>query len=60
MKTIEEQTTDEVLKETRRIKESLGKRYNFDIDRIIDAAIESQNRSGKTILSPPKVKAASS
>ena len=41
MKIIEEQTTDEVLKETRRIKEALGKRFDFDIDRIIDFAIEN-------------------
>lgn len=60
MKIIEEQTTDEVLKETRRIKEALGKRFDFDIDRMIDSAIENQNKSGRTILLPPETKAASS
>ena len=60
MKIIEEQTTDEVLEETRRIKEALGKRFDFDIDRIIDSAIENQNKSGKNILLPQEAKAASS
>ena len=56
MKTTKEHMTDEVLKETSRIKESLGMRFDFDVDRIVDSAIENQNKSGRTILSPPNLK----
>lgn len=46
-------TTDEVIQETRRIKEELARSMDFDIDRILDDARKKQNESGRTILSPP-------
>ncbi len=46
-------TTDEVIQETRKIKEELARSLDFDIDRILGEAREKQNKSGRTILSPP-------
>lgn len=47
------ETEDEVLRETRRIKEELAARYDFDLGRMIDAARENQKRGGRVVLSPP-------
>jgi len=47
------ETTDEVIRETRRIKEVLAQSMDFDIDRILDEAREKQKKSCRTILSPP-------
>ena len=44
---------DEVIHETRRIKEALAKSMNFDIDRILKDARLRQGNSGRKILSPP-------
>ena len=49
----ERETTDEVLRETRRTKEALARSMDFDIDRILDDARDKQNKSGRTVLSPP-------
>jgi hypothetical protein len=49
----EKQTTDEVIHETRRIKEALAESLDFDIDRILEVARQNQNESGRRILSPP-------
>ncbi len=46
-------TTDEVIQEVRTIKEDLARSMDFDIDRILDNTREKQNKSGRTILSPP-------
>ncbi len=46
-------TTDEVIREMRRIKEALAQTMDFDIDRILADAREKQKKSGRTILSPP-------
>ncbi len=45
--------TDEIIRETRRIKETLAQSMDFDIDRILQDAREKQKESGRTILSPP-------
>ena len=49
----DKETTDEVIQETRRIKEALAKSMNFDIDRILKDARLKQGKSGRKILSPP-------
>ncbi len=49
----ERDTTDEVLRETRRIKEALAQSMDFDLDRILEDARDNQKRSGRTILNPP-------
>ena len=49
----DKETTDEVIQETRRIKEALAKSMDFDIDRILKDARLRQGKSGRKILSPP-------
>ncbi len=46
-------TTDEVIQETRRIKESLAESMGFDIDRILENARKKQRESGRKIVAPP-------
>ena len=43
------ETTDEIIQETRRIKEALAKSMDFDIDRILKDARLRQ--SGRNVLS---------
>ena len=38
----EEETTDEIIQETRRIKEALAKSMDFDLDRILEDARQRQ------------------
>ena len=47
------ETTDEIIQETRRIKEALVKSMDFDLDRILEDARQKQKKSGRIILSPP-------
>ena len=54
----ERDTTDEVLRETRRIKERLAQSMDFDLDRILEDARGNQKKSGRTILNPPVCKTA--
>ena len=49
----DKETRDEIIQETRRIKESLAKSMDFDIDRILKDAWMRQKESGRKILSPP-------
>ena len=49
----EKETTDEIIQETRRIKEALAKSMDFDIDRILEDARQRQGKSGRVVLSPP-------
>jgi hypothetical protein len=49
----ETETTDEVARETRRIKEALAASMDFDIDRILEDARRRQKESGRKVLSPP-------
>ncbi len=49
----DKETTDEIIQETRRIKEALAKSMDFDIDRILKDARLRQKKSGRKILSPP-------
>ena len=49
----ENETTDEVIRETRRTKEALARSMDFDIDRILEDARAKQNKSGRTVLKPP-------
>ena len=49
----EKETTDEVVQETRRIKEVLAESMDFDIDRILKDARQKQKESGRKVLSPP-------
>jgi len=44
---------DEVIQETRRIKEALARAMNFDIDLILKDARRKQKQSGRKVLSPP-------
>ena len=49
----EKETTDEIIAETRRIKEGLAESMDFDVDRILDDARRKQMQSGRKILPPP-------
>jgi len=49
----EKETTDEIIRETRKIKEALGESMDFDIDRILEDARRKQKESGRKILPPP-------
>ena len=49
----EEETTDEIIQETRRIKEALAKSMDFDLDRILEDARQRQEKSGRIVLSSP-------
>ena len=49
----ETETTDEVIRETRRIKVALAASMGFDIDRILHDAKEKQKKTGRKVLSPP-------
>ena len=49
----EKETTDEIIQETRRIKEALAKSMDFDLDRILEDARQKQKKSGRVVLSPP-------
>ena len=49
----EKETTDEIIQETRRIKEALAKSMDFDLDRILEDARQRQEKSGRIVLSPP-------
>ena len=54
----ETETTDEVIRETRKIKVDLAMSMGFDIDRILQDAREKQKKAGRKILSPPVHKGA--
>ena len=49
----DKETADEVLLETRRIKEALARSMDFDLDRILEDARQRQEKSGRIVLSPP-------
>ena len=49
----EKETTDEIIQETRRIKEALAKSMDFDLDRILENARQKQEKSGRVVLAPP-------
>ena len=49
----DKETTDEIVLETRRIKESLARSMDFDLDRILKDARQKQEKSGRIVLSPP-------
>ena len=49
-----EETSDEVIVESRRTKELLAREFDFDIDRIIDDARIKQAESGRKIIPPPQ------
>jgi len=49
----ERETTDEVIQETRRIKEALAESMDFDVDRILEDARLRQKESSRKVLSPP-------
>lgn len=53
MKPMGQETTDEIIQETRRIKEALARPLDFDVDRILDDARNRQEQSGRNVLSPP-------
>ena len=44
---------DEIILETRRIKEVLAESMDFDLDRILKDARQKQEKSGRIVLSPP-------
>ena len=45
--------TDEIILETRRIKEALAESMDYDLDRILEDARKKQKKSGRIVLSPP-------
>jgi len=49
----DKETTDEIILETRRIKEALAESMDFDLDRILKDARQKQEKSGRVVLSPP-------
>ena len=49
----EKETTDEIIQETRRVKEALAKSMDFDLDRILENARQKQEKSGRVVLAPP-------
>ena len=49
----DKETTDEIIQKIRRIKETLAKSMDFDIDRILKDTRLRQGKSGRKILSPP-------
>lgn len=51
--TNDKETTDEIVRETRRMKETLATSMDFDIDRILKDARQKQRKSGRAVLSPP-------
>lgn len=44
---------DEVIRDVRKIKETLAQVHDFDVRRIMNEAKERQNKSGRTILPAP-------
>ena len=46
-------TADEVVEQVRKIKETLAKSMDFDIDRILEDAREKQRETSRTVLLPP-------
>jgi|GEM_PF-3546941 hypothetical protein len=46
----QKETTDEIIQETRRIKEALAKSMDFDIDRILEDARQKQKGAGEFFL----------
>ena len=49
----DKELTDEIIRETKRVKETLAKSMDFDIDRILKDAREKQGKSDRAVLSPP-------
>jgi hypothetical protein len=49
----ETETKDEIVLETRKIKEALARSEDFDVDRIIKIAKRKQGESGRKIIPPP-------
>ena len=49
----DKETTDEIIQETRRIKEALAESMDFDLDPILKDARQKQEKSGRIVLSPP-------
>lgn len=49
----EKATTDEIVRETRQIKEEFAKSFDCDIDRILENARKKQAQDDRTVLSPP-------
>ena len=49
----DKEITDEIIRETKRVKETLAKSMDFDIDRILKDARRKQGKSDRAVLSPP-------
>ncbi len=49
----ERDTTDEIIQETRRVKEDLARSMDFDIDRILDRSRREEKKTGRVILPRP-------
>ncbi|VFN06747.1 MAG: hypothetical protein BECKG1743D_GA0114223_112973 [Candidatus Kentron sp. G] len=47
------QTTDEVIREIRQIKETLARSMNYDVHRILEDARRRQQSGGKKIMDAP-------
>ena len=49
----DKETTDEIILETRRIKEALAESMDFDLDRILKDARKKEKKSDRVVLSSP-------
>ena len=49
----ERETADDIIQETRRIKETLAASMDFDVGRILKDARQKQEQSGRRVLAPP-------
>jgi len=46
-------TEDEIMRETRKIKTELAKAFDYNVDRILEDARKKEKTRGRKILSPP-------
>jgi hypothetical protein len=51
--TMERESSDEIIQEVRRIKETLAKSMNHDVRRILGDGRRKQKENGRTVVPPP-------
>ena len=49
----EVQSTDEIIREIRTIKETLAQALNYDVHRILEDARKRQQAGGRKVIAPP-------
>lgn len=50
---MERESSDEIIQEVRRIKETLAKSMNHDVRRILGDGRRKQKENGRTVVPPP-------